>query len=94
MSRRKVGQEELVFKARGATRQSSLDELASLIDWAPLARELDGIHSASKGEPAWPPPGFAQSSSDSRLVRPVRRKARRGSRRSCFLPAVLRFLIE
>jgi len=29
--------------------------LARLIDWAPLARELDGIHSASKGEPAWPP---------------------------------------
>jgi hypothetical protein len=28
MSRRKIGQEELVFKARGVTRQSSLDELA------------------------------------------------------------------
>ena len=55
MSRRKIGQEELMFKARGATSQSSLDELARLIDWAPLARELDGIHSASKGEPAWPP---------------------------------------
>jgi transposase, IS5 family len=55
MSRRKIGQEELVFKARGAAHQSSLDELARLIDWAPLARELDGIHSASKGEPAWPP---------------------------------------
>jgi len=55
MSRRKIGQEELMFKARGATSQSSLDELARLIDWTPLARELDGIHSASKGEPAWPP---------------------------------------
>jgi Transposase domain (DUF772) len=58
MSRRKIGQEELVFKAHGATRQSSLHELVSLIDWAPLARELDGIHSASKGEPAWPPPAL------------------------------------
>jgi transposase, IS5 family len=55
MSRRKIGQEELVFKARGAMRQSSLDELVRLIDWTPLARELDGINSASKGEPAWPP---------------------------------------
>jgi transposase, IS5 family len=55
MSHRKIGQEELVFKVRRATHLSSLDESASLIDWAPLARELEGIHSASKGEPAWPP---------------------------------------
>ena len=55
MSRRKIGQEELVFNARCIARQSSLDELISLIDWASLAYELDGIHSASKGEPAWPP---------------------------------------
>src|SRR3974377_1374234 len=53
MSRRKIGQEELVFNARCVARQSSLDELISLIDWASLAYELDGIHSASKGEPAW-----------------------------------------
>ena len=52
MSRRKIGQEELMFNARG---QSSLDELDRLIDWASLTYELDGIHSASKGEPAWPP---------------------------------------
>src|SRR5208283_3155152 len=55
MSRRKIGQEELMFNARGVARQSSLDELDRLIDWASLAYELDGIHSASKGEPAWPP---------------------------------------
>jgi hypothetical protein len=50
MSHRKIVQEELVFKARGAMHLSSLDELASLIDWAQLARELDDIHSASKGD--------------------------------------------
>lgn len=55
MSRPKNGQQELMFNARGAARQSSLDELDRLIDWAFLAYELDGIHSASKGEPAWPP---------------------------------------
>ena len=55
MSRRKIGQEELVFNARCVARQSSLDELDRLIDWASLTYELDGIHSASKGEPAWPP---------------------------------------
>ena len=55
MSRRKIGQEELMFNARAVARQSSLDELDRLIDWASLAYELDGIHSASKGEPAWPP---------------------------------------
>jgi len=55
MSRRKIGQEELMFNTRGVARQSSLDELDRLIDWASLAYELGGIHSASKGEPAWPP---------------------------------------
>lgn len=55
MSRRKIGQEEFVFNARGMTRQSSLEELSRLIEWASLAYELDGIYSASKGEPAWPP---------------------------------------
>jgi IS5 family transposase len=55
MSRRKIVQEELLFNARCVVPQSSLDELDRLIDWASLAYELDGIHSASKGEPAWPP---------------------------------------
>ncbi len=55
MSRRRIGQEELALEARHARRQSSLDELATLIDWDALACDLDSIHSASKGEPAWPP---------------------------------------
>jgi IS5 family transposase len=55
MSRRTIGQEELRLGPQAASRRSSLDELTCLIDWAPLAVALDGIHSARKGEPAWPP---------------------------------------
>ena len=55
MSRRKIGQEELMFTGPAAPRRSSLDELTCLIDWAPVAQQLDDIHSAAKGEPAWPP---------------------------------------
>jgi transposase, IS5 family len=55
MSRRNIGQEELRFAPACSTRRSPLSELDCLIDWLPLARELDGIHSARKGEPAWPP---------------------------------------
>jgi len=55
MSRRKIGQEELAINGIGQARRSSLDELTNLIDWAPVAQQLDGIHSAKKGEPAWPP---------------------------------------
>jgi hypothetical protein len=55
MSRRKIGQEELVFSGRDIARQPSLDELSRIIDWAALACELDGIHAATKGELAWPP---------------------------------------
>src|SRR6202046_94604 len=55
MSRRTIGQEELRLGPQAASRRSSLDELTCLIDWAPLAVTLDGIHSARKGEQAWPP---------------------------------------
>jgi len=56
MSRRNIGQEELRFaRSDSSARRSPLNELACLIDWLPVARKLDGIHSARKGEPAWPP---------------------------------------
>ncbi|MFC7557330.1 hypothetical protein ACFQU7_41575 [Pseudoroseomonas wenyumeiae] len=32
-----------------------MDDLAGLIDWAPVESRLEGIHAAAKGEPAWPP---------------------------------------
>jgi Transposase domain (DUF772) len=34
---------------------SSLDRLASLIDWTPIEALLDDIHVAAKGERTWPP---------------------------------------
>ncbi|WP_367398612.1 transposase [Sphingobium sp. OAS761] len=51
---RSIGQERFGFAGR--TRSgSSLDELATLIDWQPVAALLDLMYSAAKGEPAWPP---------------------------------------
>jgi transposase, IS5 family len=55
MGRRQIGQESFGFAGEGSTRRSSLDDLAGLIDWAPIERQLSGISSAAKGEPAWPP---------------------------------------
>jgi IS5 family transposase len=55
MSRRAIGQEELTIIYPRHGRRSSLDDLTNLIDWAPVAQQLDSINSAVKGEPAWPP---------------------------------------
>jgi transposase, IS5 family len=54
MSRRRIGQETFGFGGR-RERQSSLDELAKLIDWSLVERRLVDISSSAKGEPAWPP---------------------------------------
>lgn len=56
MGRRRIGQEGLRFGSeRGESRSSSLTELAGLVDWVPIEQALADIHSAAKGEPAWPP---------------------------------------
>ena len=52
MPRRRIGQEALL---READKRSPLDEIAELIDWAPIDRELDVIYSARRGEASWPP---------------------------------------
>jgi transposase, IS5 family len=54
MARRRIGQEtfRLSSSRSGA---SSLDRLASLIDWQAIDALLGDIHAAAKGEPAWPP---------------------------------------
>jgi len=54
MAHRSIGQERLGFVASADCR-SSLDDLTTIIDWAPVAALLASIHSSSKGEPAWPP---------------------------------------
>jgi IS5 family transposase len=55
MSRRAIGQEDLGIGSPCGGHRSSLDDLTNLIDWTPIARQIDDIHSAVKGEPAWPP---------------------------------------
>jgi IS5 family transposase len=55
MGRRRIGQETLGFVARRGRRQSCLDDLVTLIDWAPVERRLGVIPCAAKGEPSWPP---------------------------------------
>ena len=54
MAHRSIGQERFGFAGRERA-ASSLDALASLIDWRPVAMLLDPLYPASKGEPAWPP---------------------------------------
>lgn len=54
MSRRRIGQESFGFGDAGR-RHSSLDDLATLIDWAAVDQRLADISCAAKGEPAWPP---------------------------------------
>src|SRR5207302_7791510 len=54
MAHRRIGQEALRLDAR-AGRQTSLDELHALLDWAPADRALASVYGAAKGEKAWPP---------------------------------------
>jgi len=54
MARRSIGQERFGFAGREGS-ASSLDALASLIDWSVVDALLDSLYRASKGEPAWPP---------------------------------------
>ena len=54
MADRSIGQERFGFGGRTCP-ASSLDELAKLIDWSPVAALLDPLYSATKGKLAWPP---------------------------------------
>jgi hypothetical protein len=51
MTHRSIGQEQLGFAATMQSR-SSLDDLAAVIDWGPIAELVGAVHSSSKGEPA------------------------------------------
>jgi IS5 family transposase len=55
MARRRIGQETFRFGGERTERSSGLDRLHSLIAWQSIEAQLDGIYSAAKGEPAWPP---------------------------------------
>jgi transposase, IS5 family len=54
MGRRRIGQERFGFAVERSGRHSCLDDLARLIDWAPVEQHLEVISCATKGEPAWP----------------------------------------
>jgi transposase, IS5 family len=54
MAQRRIGHEALRFDT-AAERQTSLDELAALIDWSSPERALAFLYKAAKGEKAWPP---------------------------------------
>jgi IS5 family transposase len=55
MARRQIGQEHLTIEDDRADRRSSLDEMATLVDWASINRHLDGIYASARGEAGWPP---------------------------------------
>ena len=56
MARRRIGQEALALPGAGQPgRGSTLDQLATLIDWAPVEARLRDVYAAAKGEQAWPP---------------------------------------
>jgi transposase, IS5 family len=52
MPRRRIGQETMFDVP---AERSSLDEIAGLIDWAPIDARLAVVHSAPRGEASWPP---------------------------------------
>jgi transposase, IS5 family len=54
MAQRRIGQEVFRFGNK-AERQTSLDSLASLIDFAPAGRALAALYRSAMGEKAWPP---------------------------------------
>ena len=55
MSRRRIGQEQLVMDGGCASRRSSLDQMSALIDWAQIDHQFDEIYRSSRGEAGWPP---------------------------------------
>ncbi len=55
MARRGIGQEAFGFVREERGRNGRLDEIAGVLDWAPVERLLADIHAATKGEPGWPP---------------------------------------
>jgi len=54
MARRRIGQEGLGVIEQNVP-GTALDEIAALIDWREVDRQLVGIYAAAKGERGWPP---------------------------------------
>ncbi len=52
MPRCRICQETLLHRSE---KRSSLEEIAGLIDWTPIERQLEVMHSSPRGEASWPP---------------------------------------
>ena len=55
--RRKVGQlgfSDIPVTRRGNGSNDALSQIDRLVDWAAVERLLSGVHSSSRGEPAFP----------------------------------------
>jgi IS5 family transposase len=55
MARRRIGQEQLRIITNDAAAAGALDQIAALIDWSEIDRQLVGIYAAARGERGWPP---------------------------------------
>ena len=55
MARRRIGQEQLTIGGEPRRGDTSLDEVAALVDWSEIDGLLADISAAPKGEPGWPP---------------------------------------
>ena len=55
MARRRIGQEQLVLDGGSGRSASSLDQMATLIDWPQIDRQLDEIYRSPRGGAGWPP---------------------------------------
>lgn len=55
IARRRIGQERLAVGCEPVRRDTSLDDVSLLVDWAELDRLLAGISASGKGAPGWPP---------------------------------------
>lgn len=58
MGRRRIGQlglRDAALSQRGRERREATDEIAALLDWVAFEELLSGIHTAAKGEAAYPP---------------------------------------
>jgi hypothetical protein len=85
MAQRRIGQETFQFGAK-AERQTSLDELGSLIDWSIASEPLAALYRSPKGEKAWPPLAIIKALLLAARSRSFRRRARRGAFRPGELP--------
>ncbi len=59
MPRRRIGQlswlDGALSKRRDRRRDAAMAEIHALVDWVPFERALKDVHSAAKGEAAYPP---------------------------------------